>query len=410
MTATKIIESRAVVLEGKGLDRVIRVITPGMGSSGYYPSETLEAAVKESIFDTGLHLYVDHPSQSEAQDRPERSVRDLAAVATGPAVWNANEQAIDQPIKIFEHFSWLGDKNLAEAIGMSIRASAEVSEKSIDGVTTRVIDKLTEAHSVDFVTRAGRGGKILEAMESARVNIGEALQSDLRERLDDAVAEKYNSDRVTAWVRDWDADENYAIVSLYSRNDDGRKLIKEGYSVIDSGVSLAGDAIEVKIVTNYVAVAQTATEAEGAPIVEITEAEHQALIERVEAAERRATEAETRENEAKATRNRKDAAEARVVDKIGNRLDHLPNVLRDRAAVEALREIPATESGALDEAALDQRIEAAVEAELAVARAFGSVTSINGHGHTAPVGADASEASSTARKRIPFNRPAGLKG
>ncbi len=405
----EIIESRAVVLEGKGLNRVMRVITPGMGSSGLYATEVLKEAVSNGIFDQGLHCFVDHPSVSENEDRPERSVRDLAAVATGPAIWNEADQAIDQPIKIYPHYSWLGD--VAESIGMSIRASAEVSSKVIEGTSVRVIDKLTEAHSVDFVTRAGRGGKVLEAMESARDDLGlrEALQSDFRDVLEKAVAEAYSSESQYAYVRDYDPEQSFVIVSIYAREADVRKMIKQGYSVSDSGVSLASDAIEVKIVTNYVPVQNVATEAKGHPIVEITEADHQALLNKIAEAEARATAAEEARVRDRADRDRKDAAEARVIDKIGTRLDHLPTVLRDRAVAEALRETPATESGALDESAFDQRVDKAVEAELNVAKAFAGYGTPAGHGHTEAPGSEPKQAAE-AISRIPFNRPTVLKG
>ena len=57
-------ESRAstgAVSEGAGLFRV-RIIDEGLGSSGYYPGETIKKAVENRIWAAGQHVYLDHPS------------------------------------------------------------------------------------------------------------------------------------------------------------------------------------------------------------------------------------------------------------------------------------------------------------------------------------------------------------
>ena len=71
----------------------IKIIDAGKGSSGDYPASTIEAAVKDKVFAKGLHMYADHPSVTENFDRPERTIKDLAAVLETDAVWVAEENA-----------------------------------------------------------------------------------------------------------------------------------------------------------------------------------------------------------------------------------------------------------------------------------------------------------------------------
>lgn len=129
----------------------LKIIDAGQGSSGLYPAATLEKAAKARVFAKGLHLYMNHPSQSEDMDRPERSVHDLAGVLASDAEYRDGGLYAEATIypKYREHLT-----AMAGDIGVSIRASAE---KGLNGI----IAEIYEAHSVDFVTRAGRGGAIV---------------------------------------------------------------------------------------------------------------------------------------------------------------------------------------------------------------------------------------------------------
>jgi hypothetical protein len=129
----------------------LKIIDAGRGSSGVYPAATLEKAAKAKVFAKGLHLYMNHPSPTEDYDRPERSVHDLAGVLASDAVYRNGglyAEAVIYP-KYKDQLT-----AMAADIGVSIRASAE---KEQDGT----ISEIYQAHSVDFVTRPGRGGAIL---------------------------------------------------------------------------------------------------------------------------------------------------------------------------------------------------------------------------------------------------------
>lgn len=162
----------ATPAEGPGR-LLIQVITPGWGSSGYYAQDVLEAAARDRIWPAGTHMYVDHPSEAEAYDRPERTVKDLAAVTLEDARWDPARGALVAEARVFSQWRQpLAD--MAEAIGVSIRGAAEGDMGEAEGRKGRVFTRLVAGESIDFVTRAGRGGKVLQVIESARADVTEA--------------------------------------------------------------------------------------------------------------------------------------------------------------------------------------------------------------------------------------------
>lgn len=149
----RIVES--AVARAAGESRLsVCLIDEGQGSSGYYSAETLQQAAADGIFAKGLHCYIDHPTAVEAQDRPERSVRDLAGCLETAAVFRDGGLYTD--VRVFaSHAQFITER--APVIGMSIRADGEV----IQGARGPVVQRLTKAYSADFVTHAGRGGRVM---------------------------------------------------------------------------------------------------------------------------------------------------------------------------------------------------------------------------------------------------------
>jgi hypothetical protein len=143
---------------------LIQVITPGWGSSGYYSPEVLEAAGKAGVWPAGTHMYFDHPSASESSDRPERSVKDLAATLTEDARWDG-ERLVARAMPVGLGKTVLADEAFRKAVACSVRASAEMNMGEAAGRKGWVVEKIhpDTFNSVDFVTHAGRGGMILEA-------------------------------------------------------------------------------------------------------------------------------------------------------------------------------------------------------------------------------------------------------
>lgn len=157
---------------------MVQLITPGWGSSGYYSAEVLQSAVEAKVWDAGTAMHLDHPTAAESEERPERSVKDLAAVLTEAATWNGEGVvAPATPAGLGKAFA--SDAEFLKAVGVSIRASAEVELGEAEGRSGWIVKEFIPDpfNTVDFVTHAGRGGRVLELIESARRTV-EATVSD----------------------------------------------------------------------------------------------------------------------------------------------------------------------------------------------------------------------------------------
>lgn len=147
----------------------LKVIQAGWGSSGYYPADVLQRDGPK-VFPSGVQMHIDHPSLSEARERPERSLQTLAAVTVTPAEWQENGPAgpgLYAQAKAFGNYAPLIEE-LSPHIGVSIRAAGHFKPGEAEGRKGPVITSLERGDSIDFVTRAGAGGKVLQLMESAR--------------------------------------------------------------------------------------------------------------------------------------------------------------------------------------------------------------------------------------------------
>lgn len=147
----------------------IKIMAEGWGSSGYYPREVIERD-GPAVFARGTHAYWDHPTVSEAAERPERSLRDLAGTLAGPAYWSEDGAAgpgLYGDVFVFETYRGPVDE-LGPHIGMSIRGKGQGHFGEVDGKRGLIIDRIVEGLSVDFVTAPGAGGKVLSLFESAR--------------------------------------------------------------------------------------------------------------------------------------------------------------------------------------------------------------------------------------------------
>jgi hypothetical protein len=156
---------------GAGGVYVIDVIRSGWNLSGsrYYAAEVLERDVPK-VYGAGTQMFVDHPSASEADDRPERSVTTLAAVFL-EAPWAVREDdgrvTMRTTARVFSPWQPL----IAEAwphIGVSINGHGRGDFGEAEGRTGLIMEELTYGQSVDFVTRPGAGGRVVGLMESAR--------------------------------------------------------------------------------------------------------------------------------------------------------------------------------------------------------------------------------------------------
>ncbi len=166
-------ESLAFSATGSGKKWRIKVIESGWGSSGYYPAEML-AEYGPQVFTKGTKVFMNHPGISEASDRPERDVNQLAGKLVSDAQFDGS--GLIAEVEFYSHFAPI-IKEMAGDVGLSIRAMGDSRLGEAEGrqgpiIESMVADPLT---SVDVVTVAGAGGKFLSLLESYKAKDDEAV-------------------------------------------------------------------------------------------------------------------------------------------------------------------------------------------------------------------------------------------
>lgn len=395
---TTINESRTFVeaatpAKGTGMLDIV-FITEGWGSSGFYGGEMLQEAAKDKVFPAGTQMFINHPTATEAEERPVRDLAYLAAVLTEDAAWDEAVKGLRGPVKTFP--AWRESlAEMAPHIGVSIRAAADVEEGEVDGRTGIIVNKITEGLSVDFVTRAGRGGHVVEVLESAMEHglrnvsnpneVQEALQSDVREALSKAVRKEYGKPfeegvgGIYVWLRDYDPDLSMAYFTV---EDAEYKTYQQSY---DESFNLTGDLVEVRATTIYVPVSaqsgspNTESQEIKMPTLEEAEAkvttlsqENAALLARAEVAE------------AALARTAHIKTASDVIAEAFNAVD----VVAPKTVAALATQFTLNEAGEVDVEAL-KTLASEAAAEIAEARGAGNVTGF-GHSSTAP-GEDISE-------------------
>ena len=340
---------------------LIRIIDAGEGSSAVYPPAVVEQAATDRIFPAGTRIHLDHPRESDEHDLPARSVKDWCAVITEDAVWNPTAQALEAPIKVFRPYQVLVE-DLKDHVGLSIHAWIESAPAPGKPVATRFLP--SPHNTVDFVTAAGRGGRILAALESARA--GEATSRDRREQLSTAVKAAYQTGPDSyVWVRDFD--ETRTLVWFEDRED---RCWEQPYQTAadDLSVVLTGTPVEVRPVLQYVPlspVGDSTTEGdESMDTLKELEAQVAELTQKMEALTAQAT-ALTAENvELKtAKQNSENADKARIALPTVEGFDKLPAAAQVRVTEALTLNVPTTEAGDFNESQFATLAAAAVKAE-----------------------------------------------
>ena len=185
----------------KGRATII-VIKPGFNASEdrYYPAEMLKRDYK--VFE-GQKMYADHPTEQEDKDLPERSIKNTGWVAVLKDVSCDETGVVTGVAEIIEPWlmtklATLRDKELLSEMGISINAVGRASKATIDGKETLVIEELTGARSVDFVTEPGAGGTVtfyesdrsrdvdlveLSALKERRPDLVKLIEADVRTKI-----------------------------------------------------------------------------------------------------------------------------------------------------------------------------------------------------------------------------------
>jgi hypothetical protein len=164
----------------------VKIIAPGWGSSGFYSPEVLERDGPQ-VFRAGTQMFIDHPTNAEESDRPERSLRDLAGLLASDARYQAEGPAgagLYAEAQVFAPWQPV-IQEIAPYIGLSIRALGKVVKGEAEGKKGPIVEKIVAGKSVDFVTAPGAGGKVLQLIESARNSIAEGGRKEERKNMEE---------------------------------------------------------------------------------------------------------------------------------------------------------------------------------------------------------------------------------
>lgn len=139
----------------------IKLISPGPGSSGYYPADTLRRAAESGVFQRGTQMFWVSPSDHAMRtEDPNR----LAAVLETNAEYVEN--GVDGPglyatASVFSDFEERVVEK-AKHMGLSIVGEGQREVGSLpDGREGLIVTEITKGFSVDFVAKPGRDGKVL---------------------------------------------------------------------------------------------------------------------------------------------------------------------------------------------------------------------------------------------------------
>ncbi len=167
----------------------LKLISPGKGSSAFYPAEVLKRD-GPNVFTKGTHIYINHATTAEEAARPEGDWHKLVGALEGNAYYDVNGK---QGEGLYGYGLFTSDmapliKEKASFTGMSIRANGIAeSGKQKDGLP--ILKELTSAESVDVVTRAGAGGMILtEAAKPGNSQEGEMTLQEAQKLIDEGIA------------------------------------------------------------------------------------------------------------------------------------------------------------------------------------------------------------------------------
>lgn len=178
------------------------IISQGLGNladKNYYSAEAIKSAAVEKVYE-GKKAYFDHPTSSQSQEQPGRSVREIAGYykntraeqdENGMWVLKADLVPIESNTEVMgllnHSVSFKKEFPDKELIGISINGDGEGKTfgydeflrefsptefemkkiSQVDGQPINAITKLTTAMSADLVTEAGARGRLL--LESQKI-------------------------------------------------------------------------------------------------------------------------------------------------------------------------------------------------------------------------------------------------
>lgn len=165
---------------GTGKRRRAKLIAADVwGSSAYYSAEVLERDAAEVVV-PGIKMYENHQTYVEESERPEGDVSKLVGKVTSYGEFEADNPEGPGIYADVEFYDSYVDRinEIGGDIGLSINGNGDYVEGEIDGRYGKIITKLVNIKSVDVVTAAGAGGKLVSILESARPMAGRPIEKE----------------------------------------------------------------------------------------------------------------------------------------------------------------------------------------------------------------------------------------
>lgn len=155
----------ADAMAGDVLKMRVQIIKPGWGNSKdnhYYPIEVL---ARDSGVFKGIKMYeTDHREAEKSTRTWVSTITDIDGFTeTGAPIARV---AVHDP-QFAQRIRNLKAANLLDKMDCSILATGKVKSGEVDGKKGNIVEAITSANSVDWVTKAGAGGHALDLVETA---------------------------------------------------------------------------------------------------------------------------------------------------------------------------------------------------------------------------------------------------
>lgn len=156
-----------------------RLIASGLGSSAFYPAETLEQS-GAAAFPVGTHIHADHQSWREWDEQPANSVKTIVGVIAseprfhrvGETVDIDGEQVVIDIEGLYAKTEYIDSwgpfvEQIGKFIGLSVNVQCTVREEEhSSGLPIVEAFIPSPVNTCDLVTAPGAKGRLLNALES----------------------------------------------------------------------------------------------------------------------------------------------------------------------------------------------------------------------------------------------------
>jgi len=162
----------------------LQIIKPGPGNPRdrhYYPADVLK---RDAHIFEGVDIYVtDHREQERSERTKVGRIKNIVRFTEEGA---PVAQAVIYDGDMAEKTRNRAEAGELDTLECSIYAKGRSAEKVVDGATYNVVEAMTWAGAVEFVSKAGAGGKALALVESQG---GSDMDSELEQKNDQTTEE-----------------------------------------------------------------------------------------------------------------------------------------------------------------------------------------------------------------------------